>query len=107
MLAQVDSVTYGLNYRSALNELEDFHVCHFQLPQDMMHILLEGVIPYTMKAMLQSFVCVKRYFTIDNLNKKILNFKFSRSESKCKPSPISSHVLHDDDNISQSGMVIL
>lgn len=57
VLAEADSVTYGLNYRSALNELDDFHVCG-QLPQDVMHILLEGVIPYTMKAILQSFVCV-------------------------------------------------
>ena len=68
VLAEVDSVTYGVNYRSALNNLKDFHVCNGQLPQDMMHVLLEGVVPYTMKAMLQNFISEKRFFTIDYVN---------------------------------------
>ena len=55
LLAEADSVTYGINCTSELNKLEDFHVCNNQLPQDMMHILLEGVIPYLVKAMLQKF----------------------------------------------------
>ena len=102
-LAERDSVTYGVNHRSVLNNLDDFHVCDGQLPQDMMHVLLEGVIPYTIKAMLQSFVSEKHFFTIDDLNRKLSSFKFSRSESRNKPSQLSSNILHDDGNISQSG----
>lgn len=102
-LAEADSVTYGINYKSELNKLEDFHVCNNQLPQDMMHILLEGVIPYSVKAMLQSFVCVKHYFTINSINQRILSFKFSRTESRSKPSQIPSNILHDDGSIHQSG----
>ena len=102
-LAEADSVNYGINYKSVLNKLEDFHVCNNQLPQDVMHILLEGVIPYTLKAMLQSFVCVKHYFTIDSLNQRILSFKFSQTECRSKPCQIPSSILYDDGCIHQSG----
>ena len=55
-----------------------------------MHMLLEGVIPHTPKAMLQSFIYVKCYFSIDNVNAKVLSFSFSRSESKNKPDELAS-----------------
>ena len=73
-LADADSVTYGVNYRSPLNNLPDFDVCNNQLPQDIMHIVLEGAVPYTLKAMLRSFISVKRYFTLYDCNQKILHF---------------------------------
>ena len=104
-LAEADSITYGINYKSALNKLEDFHVCNNQPPQDMMHILLEGVMPYSVKAMLQSFVAVKHYFNINIINQRILSFKFSWSECRSKPSLISLNILHDDGNIHQSGIM--
>ena len=99
LLAEADSITYGMNYKSALNKLEDFHACNNQLPQDMMHIMLEGVIPYLVKAMLHSFVNIKRYFTIDIINQRVLNFKFSQLERKSKPSEIPSNILYDDGSI--------
>ena len=34
-LADSDSVTYGVNYRSPLNSLKHFHVANSQLPQDV------------------------------------------------------------------------
>ena len=51
VLQETDSVTYGVNYERVLNQLDDFSVGNTQLPQDVMHILLEGVLPYTIKAM--------------------------------------------------------
>ena len=75
-LAKADSVTHGLNYFSALNKLEDFHVCDHQLPQDIMHVIIEGAVPYTLKAMLQSFISIKRYFTINTINEKDYVFQF-------------------------------
>jgi len=86
-LAEADSVTYGINYENSLNGLQDFHVCSSQLPQDLMHIMLEGVVPYTMKVMIRSYTHVKGYFTLHDLNQRILHFRFSRSESKYKFHP--------------------
>ena len=65
VLREVDSVTYGVNYESVLNQLDDFDVGNGQLPQDVMHILLEGVLPYTIKAMLQSFVLENHFSTLN------------------------------------------
>ena len=103
--ADADSVTYGINYCSPLNKLENYHVCNGQLPQDIMHILLEGAIPYTMKAMLQSFVNAKKYFTITYVNEKILWFKFSHDDCRSKPSQISSNILGEG-NFHQSGIYV-
>ena len=44
-MSSSESVTYGVNQRSVLNDLFSFHVADGQLPQDVMHILLEGVLP--------------------------------------------------------------
>ena len=103
-LAEADSVTYGINYNSVLNKLEDFHVCNGQLPQDIMHILLEGSIPYTMKLMLKSFICTKNYFTITDINERILCFKYSRNECQSKPGKAPPNFIHDEGSIRQSGM---
>ena len=37
-----DSITYGLNYSSPLNDVKYFHVSNGQLPQDIMYTLFEG-----------------------------------------------------------------
>ena len=103
-LAEADSVTYGINYESSLNRLQDFHICNNQLPQDIMHIILEGVVPYTMKAMLHSYITVKGYFTLYDINQKILHFKYSRAEFKSKPTQISFNSLRNEGSLHQSGM---
>ena len=107
-LREADSVTYGVNYESALNSLEHFHLADNRLPQDVMHILLEGVIPYTIKCTLRRFICENNYFTIDFLNERITCFPFSRSESRSKPTRLSSDsILHGDGGLRQTGSYII
>ena len=103
-LAEADSVTYGINYESALNRIQDFHVCNSQLPQDIMHVLLEGAVPYTLKAMLQSFINVKRYITLYDINQRIQHFKYNRAETRSKPSHISPNSIRDEGRLHQSGV---
>jgi hypothetical protein len=102
-LADTDSVTYGINYSSTLNNLAHFHVANNQLPQDIMHILLEGVLPYTLKLMLNSFISTKKYFSIDFLNDRITCFTFSRSEARDKPCPLLARNLQPDGKLHQEG----
>ena len=66
-LVHEDSVTYGVLYASCLNEINHFHVVG-QLPQDIMHILLEGVIPYEVTLMLTDFVIDRKYLSPSQLN---------------------------------------
>ena len=48
-----------------------------QLPQDVMHILLEGVLPYEVQLMLTVFVKDKKYFTLDCLNERIKCYPYT------------------------------
>ena len=86
-----DLVTYGIN-RSVLNELYGFHVANGQLPQDVMHLLLE-VIPYELKLMLHEFTEVKKYFAMEDLNNGIHSFNYSPEEAKDKPPVLKAHSL--------------
>ena len=72
-----------------------------------MHIILEGVVLYTMKAMLRSYISVKGYFTLYEVNQRILHFKFSRAESKSKPTQIPPNSLRDEGRLHQSGTVCM
>ena len=98
-------MTYGINFSSTLNNLSYFHVANNQLPQDVMHILLEGVLPYIMKLMLKSFIFTKKYFSIDFLNDRITCFTFSRSEARDKLCPLIARNLQPDGKIHQEGIV--
>lgn len=94
-MAVEDSVTYGINYRSTLNDIETFHVGNSQLPQDVMHVLLEGVIPLEIKHLLGEFINVKHYFSLGFLNDRVRCFTFSPEEARDKPSSIpDSGALH-------------
>ena len=83
-LASEDSTTYGVNSTSCLNQIKHFHVASLQMPQDVMHVILEGVLPLETRLMLASFI-ENGYFTLDLLNQRVLNFTYGRVEAKTKP----------------------
>ena len=92
-MAHEDSITYGVNFESPLNELCYFHVANFQLPQDIMHLMLEGVVTYEMKLMLTEFIKNDGYFTLSFLNDRIVHFPYSFDEIADKPSPLKEQVF--------------
>jgi len=57
---------YGLNQRSPLCELPDFDVT-CQLPQDVMHTMLEGVVQYELRLVILNYLN-NNIFTLANLN---------------------------------------
>ena len=83
-LYEYDSTTYGINYRSPLNNIPGFHAANNQLPQDIMHVLFEGVVQLELKLMLQEFVR-KKYFDLELLNSRIENFTYGKKEQRNKP----------------------
>lgn len=78
-------MTYGINYRSPLNEISGFHVAGGQMPQDIMHVLFEGVLHKEIQLLLKCFVGDEQYFSLDLLNMRIENFAYGRVEAKSKP----------------------
>ena len=88
---------------SPLNDLEHFHVANNQLPQDVMHIMLEGVLPYEVQLMLTVFVKDKKYFTLDRLNERIKCYPYTQGEVGDRPSPIVLGTSSSQVAIHQSG----
>ena len=97
-----DSVEYGINRDSVLNELTYFHVCSGGLLPDIMHDVLEGSLQYEMKLMLQEFILREKYITLDEFNARIERFDLGYMEEKDRPSPISDTTLR-----SESAMMLL
>ena len=104
--AREDSVRYGINRDSALNELSYFHVCSGGLLPDIMHDLLEGALQYETKLMLQQFILREKYITLDEFNNRLERFELGYMEEKDRPSPISDTTLRSESSntLKQAGM---
>ena len=84
------SVEYGVNRRSSF-----FNLLHFDplkcFPHDVMHILLEGCVPYTLKHLLAYYV-ENGLFSLDDLNEKVRSFPYCTEDLPNKPTMI--HISH-------------
>lgn len=100
-----DSVTYGINSISCLNKIKHFHVANFQMPQDVMHVILEGILPLETGLMLASFIG-DNFFTLELLNDRIENFSYSRTEARNKPrKPFNkAHLIGPKPKLHLSGL---
>lgn len=83
-LGAEDSVTYGINSTSPLNLISYFHVAKSQIPQDVMHVLMEGVLPLETKLMLSSFMG-DGFVGLELLNQRVSHFAYGRVEARNKP----------------------
>ena len=90
-LAKHCSVNYGLDRTSMLSTFLGFKFTE-QLPQDLMHILLEGAIPYVVKCKLQYYIA-KGLITVDLINARLMEFLYGYSQVKDKPEPINPESL--------------
>ena len=51
------------------------------MPQDVMHVLFEGVLPLETRLMLSSFL-ESGYVSLDLLNKRVSHFTYGRAEAR-------------------------
>ena len=87
--------------RSILNDVDSFDIIK-QLPQDIMHVLLEGVVPHELQLMLYHYIIIQKLFTLDLLNEWIMSFCYSSDESHDKPTVMSYQALTKESSIRQS-----
>lgn len=81
------STVYGVKSRSALGTAPYFH-CVDTLPSDIAHDLFEGVVKDLLTSLLKH--CVQqKYFTIDDLNSSLNEFRFAATDKSDKPSTIA------------------
>ena len=88
--------TYGIKRRSILTEFPHFDIIT-QTPQDIMHVILEGVAPYEIKCVLKQLV-LSGHMELDSFNSVITGFPYSPLDSRDKPCPISVNTLTSNDN---------
>ena len=77
----VSAATYGVEKRCPFLNLPYFKVTE-SFPPDVMHDVLEGVIPVTLKLVI---LVLKRIVTIAQINTEIETFSFGRNDIKNKP----------------------
>ena len=84
------SIDYGINRRAALEELSYFSVV-CALPHDIMHDLMEGVIPHEIKFLLNNCV-TDGLFELSQLNDRISAFDIGYTEVGDKPALINDGI---------------
>lgn len=81
------SKTYGIHFNSPFNS-GNFHVVG-GLPPDIMHDLLEGVVPFELALVLKALISEK-FITLHNVNHKITTWKYGPLDRLDKPVAISN-----------------
>ena len=87
--------TYGINHRSSLCDLHDFDITT-QLPQDIMHTLLEGVVQYELRHILAHYISTGE-FTLAQLNAAITSQCYGYSEVSDKPDALRESVFQAEE----------
>ena len=54
------------------------------MPQDVMHVLLKGAVPFEIELLLKEFIYNNKYFELRSLNEQLLSFLYGRNESRTK-----------------------
>ena len=80
----------GIKNKCVWHDRFDYHVVEY-LYFDEMHDICEGLITYSLSKVLTELIVVKKYFTIDQFNKRIKWFSFPIHETN-KPRPILSEI---------------
>ena len=87
--------TYGIIEKSLLSELSHFDITK-QLPQDIMHILLEGSVQYEARLILQHFFN-SGIITLQQLNIAFRELCLGYHDEKNRPPPLRETTFNDQD----------
>ena len=88
--------TFGINRRSSLLKVPNFDVCTM-MPQDVMHVLLEGVAQYEIKEVIKQLIRDK-VFSLSQFNALVISFRYPYFDIRNKPSVLLPTTMASDDN---------
>lgn len=75
-----------------------------QMPQDVMHVILEGVLPFEIRLMLKVFIYDKSYFGLNLLNDRLESFVYGRNEARTKlPKTFERKQITGESSLGLSG----
>ena len=93
---QYYSKVYGINRASAISHLDHFDLTE-QLPQDVMQVLLEGVVPLNTGLFLHHVIVEEGHISLDAVNHKLRSFPYGYFESDKKPPALSLAAIQAGD----------
>lgn len=97
------SIKFGINRLSILSEIPYFDLTAC-LPHDIMHVILEGVLPRNCRLLLYHCIVERKYFTLNHLNKTMLDFNYGEHEKSNSPRSLDrDKITGDSDKLGQSG----
>lgn len=96
----------GIKEKCVFNQVDGFHITT-NLTVDLLHDIQEGICKYDLREIIYNFVFVKHYFTMEQFNDYIRNFKLGPLESSNKPPPIGMHRVKNRVNMKMSGSEIV
>ena len=76
-----------------MNRVDNFDVRHC-FPEDIMHILFEGVVPCETNCFLKVLIDEKWSLTLKELNHRMESFNYGYMHNKDKPTPIARETLN-------------
>ena len=91
------STFYGITRISSLLDIHNCDVCDM-IPQDFMHVILEGVARYEVKEVLKKFIIEQKLFSLSQFNSVLGEQPVPYFEIDKKPSEIQLCNLNSDDN---------
>lgn len=80
----------GIKIISPFHDLKYFHVCAPGLPPCLAHDLFEGVVQYDVALVLKHLVKKKKWFSYDQLNRRLRRFIVKGVEAGDKPNRLSA-----------------
>ena len=96
------ATTYGLNRELSLNKLAHFHTTEGLIP-DVMHNVLEGVLPLAIKYILKHLLALTS-FTVVELSRRMERFDYGVIEASNRPrGNLTTSQLNGRDSLRQSG----
>lgn len=100
------SKKYGVTKMSALCSISDFPVTS-NLVMDPMHLIAEGVACHLLALFLHRCIIEYRFFTLDWLNTKIMEYPFGKVEKGHLPEVITKNQIVTDVHIKQKAVAML
>lgn len=94
------SVESGVNRHAAIVDIPYYNIFD-SMPQDVMHVLLEGCLPYTLRLVMENFM-QRRLFGLEFVNESIRHFDYSYIDVKSKPSLLSPQATSNTVSLRQS-----
>ena len=96
----------GIKEPCIFHEVEGFHMTE-NITVDVMHDVLEGICKYVLRSIINHYVFVAEYFTLQDLNSEIQNFNFGPTEISNKPPVISINQIKNKLNLKMSAAEML